>query len=220
MAIVTVAEYKAMLQISGTAEDAVIESAIEKAEAIISNASRFLYSSQPKTEYYSGSGLTTLVLRYRPVTAIASIHVDDGGYYGSASGAFASSTLLTDGVDYALDIESASLSNTGIVHRIGGVWPSLQKKYGSDLVGANLAGRGNIKVTYTAGFDGSTNAVPADHKLLAILLSRQIVKTVANAGMDFSSESFEYYSYSLKNESPGDYATIKSLMASITDVVF
>jgi hypothetical protein len=220
MAIVTLAEYKAMLQISGTADDAVIESAISKAESIISNASRYLYSSQALTEYYSGSGLTTLVLRYRPVTAIASIYVDDSGYYGSASGAFAASTLLTSGVDYALDISRANFSETGIVHRIGMVWSNYIKKYGADLVGSHLPGIGNIKVTYTAGFDGLTNAVPGDHKLLAILLARQIAKTVANAGLDFSSESFEYYSYSLKQESPGDYATIKSLMASITDVVF
>lgn len=220
MAIVTVGEYKSLLQVTGNAEDGVIESAIEKAEAIITNAGKFLYAPTTKAEYYSGGGTTSLVLRYRPVTAIATIHVDDGGYYGSASGAFSSSTLLQNGIDYALDIEQDNFSVTGIVHRINGEWPSVNKRYRNDLVGAVMPGRGNIKVTYTAGFDSVTNPPPADHKLLAILLARQIVKTAVNAGADFSSESFEYYSYSLKTESPGDFATIKSIMAQLQEVVF
>lgn len=220
MAITTVAEYKQLMQITGTADDAMISAALDNATAIIEqNATSLLFTSQTITEYYSGCGRSTLVLRSRPVTSITSIYYDTTGYFGSASG-FGSSTLLTSGTDYALELSEPGFSLSGIVHRIGGVWGDSRVKVGSDLVGYTVPGIGNIKVTYTAGYDGTTWTIPSNIKLLNNLLARQIIRIAPTAGAPISSESFEYYSYSLKQESPADYATISNLMGALTEYTF
>jgi hypothetical protein len=120
--------------------------------------------------------------------------VDDSAYFGFASGAFGSSTLLTSGEDYALDLTAASFSRSGILYRIGSVWPALRVSSGSELVGGEVPGLGNIKVTYTAGY----STTPDDLKLAGILLARVIMLSSSNGGQMVASESLEYYSYSLK----------------------
>lgn len=220
MAISTVAEYKQLMQVTTSADDAMIAAALDNATAIIEqNATSLLFSSQTITEYYSGGGRTSLVLRSRPVTAISSIYYDDTGYFGAASG-FGSSSLLSSGVDYVLELTEPGISMSGVVHRIGGVWGKSRVRVGSDLVGYSEPGIGNIKITYTAGYDGTTWAIPSNIKLLNNLLARQIIRIAPTAGSPISSESFEYYSYSLKQESPSDYATISSLMGAIREYVF
>lgn len=143
------------------------------------------------TQYYKGTGTPELVLRERPVQSIASIYEDNTGYYGQGSGAFASATLLTEGSDYALDLENDALSLSGIVVRLGGVWANVTAR-GAGLLGAEpLPGRGNIKVTYTAGYD----EVPADITL-AIHQMVAEVRVTGPVGGGLTSEHLDYYSYS------------------------
>ncbi len=220
MAISTVAEYKQLMQITTSVDDALIAAALDNATAIIEqNATSMLFTSQTITEYYSGCGRASLVLRSRPVTSISSLYYDDTGYFGAASG-FGASTLLTSGVDYVLDLTKPGISMTGMVRRINGVWGRSRVRTGSDLVGYSEPGLGNIKITYTAGYDGVTFQVPSNIKLLNNLLARQIIRIAPTAGSPINSESFEYYSYSLRAESPGDFATIESLMGAIKEYVF
>lgn len=220
MAITTVAEYKQLMQITTSADDALIAAALDNATAIIEqNATSMLFTSQTMTEYYSGGGRSTLVLRSRPVTSISSLYYDDTGYFGAATG-FGASSLLTSGVDYVLELSQPGLSMSGIVHRIGGIWGKSRVRVGSDLVGYMEPGLGNIKITYTAGYDGVNFQIPSNIKLLNNLLARQIIRVAPTAGSPISSESFEYYSYSLKQESPADFATIASLMGAIQEYTF
>lgn len=220
MAISTVAEYKQLMQVTTSADDALIATALDNATAIIEqNATSLLFSSQTKTEYYSGCGRSGLVLRSRPVTSITSIYYDDTGYFGAPS-SFGASTLLTSGVDYALELSEPGISMSGIVRRIGGVWGQSRVRVGGDLVGYVEPGIGNIRVTYTAGYDGTTWVAPSNLKLLCSLIARQIIRIAPTAGSPISSESFEYYSYSLKQDDPSDYATIASLMGAIKEYTF
>lgn len=193
MPIASVSDFKAHFGISGTTSDTLYQSYIDQASAIITRKTGLVFDSAAATEFYQGSGTAQLVLRRRPVSSIATVHVDDSAYFGFASGAFGSSTLLTAGVDYALDVQTSGFSRSGILYRIGGRWPAQPVRDGSELVGGEMAGFGNVRVTYTAGY----STTPADLKLAGILLARIIMLTSANGGKMVTSESLEYYSYTL-----------------------
>lgn len=143
------------------------------------------------TEYYKGTGTPELVLLERPVQSITSIYEDDTGYYGQGSGAFASTTLLTEGSDYALDLKNAAISLSGIVVRLGGVWANVTAR-GAGLLGAEpLPGRGNLKVTYTAGY----TEIPADITLAIHQMVAEI-RVSGPVGGGLTGEHMDYYSYS------------------------
>jgi len=108
------------------------------------------------TEFYMGTGQRELLLRERPVQSIASVNFDQGGYFGDATDAFASETLLAAGSDYVLyrdkTIGGASIGSSGILLRIGSDWPATLAIPGGHLTGFERPSLGNVKVTYTAGF--------------------------------------------------------------------
>lgn len=163
------------------------------------------------TEYYSGTGTRDLVLRHSPVTAVASVYLDSGGYFGDGTNAFASTTLLTAGSDYVLvKDDGSSGSAVGILRRIGGVsgvslndewhWQPREHGRGNTLSAARAPfwpmGTGNLKVTYTAGF----TIVPDDIQM-AIWQMVSFVKAGAKYGGQLpGSESLGEYSYSLMSQ--------------------
>lgn len=210
MAIASVTEFKTHLGLSGTASDSLYQTYLNQASAIITRKTGLVFDSAAATEYYLGTGTNQLVLRRRPVTAIASIYVDDSAYFGFASGAFGSSTLLTAGEDYALDIQSSAFSRSGIVYRIGAYWNGASNRIGTELVGGEGPGLGNIKITYTAGY----STTPDDLKLAGILMARVIMLSSANGGQMVQSESLEYYSYTLKgsSEAASDLHSVNSIV--------
>ena len=218
MAIASVTEFKTHLGISGSGSDSLYQTYLDQASAIITRKTGLVFDSASATEFYQGTGTNQLVLRRRPVTAVASVYVDDSAYFGFASGAFGSSTLLTAGEDYALDLVSASLSRSGILYRIGGVWPGTQYRSGSELVGGEGPGLGNIKVTYTAGY----SSTPSDLKLAGILLARVIMLSSSNGGQMVQSESLEYYSYTLKGsaEAAADMHSVTAIVNAYREVGF
>jgi hypothetical protein len=75
---------------------------------------------------------------------------------------------------------------------------------GSELVGGEVPGLGNIRVTYTAGY----SSTPDDLKLAGILLARVIMLSSANGGQMVASESLEYYSYNLKGSADAQTISI------------
>lgn len=210
MAIASVAEFKTHLGLTGTTDDAKYQAYLNQAEAIISKHTGLIFTSAAATEFYLGTGTNALILRRRPVTSISSVYVDDAGYFGFASGAFASSTLLTSGTDYALQIETSGSSITGILYRIGSVWPNVTLSSSGDLVGGPMPGIGNIKITYTAGY----STTPSDLKLAGMSMARLIMLTAAHGGRSLASESLEYYSYTLKNndDAKSDLWAVKSIL--------
>lgn len=101
----------------------------------------------------SGPGSETLQLTHTPVwTTSIEVREDVGGYAGQSGSAFGSSTVLTQGTDYYLDIDDATnnLSTTGLLWRIG-LWPtearSVKVTYYGGRTAAQLAGEwGNLKM--------------------------------------------------------------------------
>lgn len=82
-----------------------------------------------------------LRLLRRPVKAVdIAVYEDVGAFMGQRSGSFDSSTLLTLGTHYVLDLDVPGCSKSGNLIRLGGSWPQQE---------------GSIKVTYTAGFSST-----------------------------------------------------------------
>lgn len=86
-------------------------------------------------------GREILQLRKAPIL-ISSVQVweDLSGYNGQASGAFDTPSLLTKGVDYFVDSpDGDTISVTGILRRIGGVWPGTPRTVKVQYVGGATA---------------------------------------------------------------------------------
>lgn len=99
-----------------------------------------------------GSGVDRLYLRQTPVLAAGlEVWEDISANAGQSATAFASSTLLTAGVDYWLDADQEGTSRSGALIR-SGVWPSeprcVKVAYYGGLTGAQLYGKfgGSIKL--------------------------------------------------------------------------
>lgn len=150
----------------------------------------FLYKS--RTEYYGGTGTQRLTLRTRPVTATPTITVslDEAGFYGAPSGSFASTTALTYGTDFALDIDQDDnlTSRSGILVRMNNIWEKAnyrQKGYLSPFVGQQF---GTIKITYSGGF--TVDGLPANFRLAMNLLVARL-RFILPIGMELSSDGYE-----------------------------
>ena len=133
-------------------------------------------------------------------TSGLTVYEDDGAYGGQVSGSFASSTALTLGEDFVLDIGQDGVSESGRLLRIGGAWPSRI---------------GSVKVTYSAGYSaneligdtsGAGDFIDASDIKDAIMLTAmfRFNELAANAGASggssagpIVSESIEGYSYQL-----------------------
>ena len=147
------------------------------------------------TEYYSGNGTQNLLLKHVPVQSVSSLYFDPAGYYGDPSTAFASTTQLIEGTDWALvrDNNSASdCSHTGLIVRMGYIWPRPAVRTQGLLALSRGPGNGNIKVTYLAGYTRNlANAQLATHQFVGQL--RRSAATGANGPM--SAEKYDYYQY-------------------------
>lgn len=165
------------------------------------------------TEYLSGDGTEKLLLRHRPVQSVASVYVDDDGYFGQGTDPFPASTLLTAGTDYCLQRDTPSSqieqSKAGILLRIGNVWPDLYRNRRGLLVAEQSLGVGNIKVTYTAGW----GTVPltdqsAVHQMVGLM------RTTQGLGGSIRSLSLDYFSFTLATaaETKEEVQSIKKML--------
>lgn len=174
---------------------------------------RFL-SQTYTNEIYCGNNTSNLILKQYPVTNVASLYLDNGAYFGSASGAFGPTALLVAGTDYALTLDGClgsanegstdqtPASLTGIVKRISSVWPGRLTYVPGQLVNQISVGAGNIQVTYTAGWTVAT--MPMTLRA-AICNLAKVIQRSAPFGGQLGSESWQGYSYSLLNGSVGRY---------------
>ncbi len=142
------------------------------------------------TEYYAGTGSPELVLRERPVQSITSVYEDDEAYWNQGPGAFATDTLLAQGVDYALDYKNAAISLSGVLVRLNAVWPNVTARGSGLLSFESLSGRGNLKVTYVSGY----GEPPADITLAVHQMIAEI-RVTGPMGGGLTSEHLDYYSY-------------------------
>lgn len=221
MSLTTVSAIKSHLGIASNdlSQDERLERFRLGVEAVILNKiGRVDLATATYTEYYAGNGLSQLVLRNRPVQNITSVYEDNAALYGYATGAFASDTLLVAGVDYVLKRDGGPLdiSRSGILLRIGAVWPAASLELEALLTQGSIEAVGNLKVTYVAGFA----TVPADlalavHQLVAELLGS------ASSGGAMQSETLDYYTYSKANTKQlmASMVSVKSLLAPYMEVV-
>lgn len=209
MSLCTLANVKLVLGVSGTGDDAILNLFIAAASDAIKRFCRRPIEQATYTDYYDGSGKPRLILRNTPVQSVTSVHLDAAGYYGTATGAFAASTLLTSGVDYALEIddnEGLGISRTGFLRRIGN---SSISTFGNQGANTSLTygwkgpiwpvGTGNLKVVYVGGWATVPDAITQAATTLVSLM----YKFRKTAGIPLTSESFGKYTYSLMTRTGG-----------------
>lgn len=168
------------------------------------------------TEYYAGCDAQELLLRQRPVQSIASIYEDAGASYGQASGAFAASSLLTAGTDYALIQEQSGLSLSGIVLRLGGTWPGATEALRNILAQGRTKAAGNIKVTATYG----SPIVPYDVVNAVHQICAEQRRNLGSGPL--SAESDDYYSYTRMSaaEQSAMIGSAKAILAQYSPLIF
>lgn len=202
MALISRALVKVHLGISAgdTSQDELLDQLIAQADAIIKGELQRDIEQATYTEFHAGTGDRELILRNYPVQSITSLYCDPGAYYGEASGAFAASTLLVAGTDYALlrDANSTGTiqSKTGIVMRLNGAWPAMSQG-GSGLLSSGIVnGIGNIKITYVAGYP--SGSVPKGIEWAGLQLVSEMNRTRKFGGA-VSQESYDYYAVTFAN---------------------
>lgn len=193
MALTTVAAVKTYLKISDSSEDTFLTAVLAYADALIKRYLNQNIESATYTEYYSGNGTRHIRLRQRPVTSITSVYLDSGGYFGTGTDAFASTTLLTAGTDYTIvKDQSDGSSKSGLLERLNGMWPQVAVRTVGMLTPAYENNRGNIKVTYVGGY----SSIP-DDLVFAEILTVANIRFMQPHGARLQSEGYEDYNYSL-----------------------
>ena len=192
-------EIKTVLEIDqgDTSEDVKLALLIEDASRWIGEIlDRPGLSKRERTEYYNGTGTQKIVLKSRPVftTPTIAVYVDESGFFGSVSGAFSSSTALTYGNEFCLDIDQDDgTSRSAILIRIRNLWPEpavRQRGYLTPFLGE---GFGTIKVVYTAGY--TVDTLPAQFRLAMTFLVAKM-RQVLPLGFPLTAESYEERSMS------------------------
>lgn len=154
------------------------------------------------------------------------VYLDSGGYYGQASGAFASTTEQVNASAFVLVYDESGKSNRGLLRRLGGTggsswYPPEQGEVASGGLTWRRAsvwpvGTGNVKVVYYAGFA----TVPEDLES-AVLMYAAILADQAASGTNYNSESLGDYSYTAPIDFPGrpaDLASIRQILTRFRDV--
>jgi hypothetical protein len=202
MALTTRTIVKGFLNISAsdTTLDAWIDAILPAAEAVIKTYLGRELESTTYTEFYTGDNKNFFVLRQTPVTTLTSLYFDQEGFFGTnPAGAFDSTKLLTEGVDFALDWKNSGLSkvsDTGIVWRINDVWPHWKRDIRPGTMSwVYQESRGNLKVTYVAGY----STIPSDLQMAVALLISEEMRNLPK-GAPLLSERIGDYSYEIAGE--------------------
>lgn len=144
VALVSLAQAKAFLKTTGTSEDTFLEFLVNRASKLAASYCGRSFVSASRTEYHDGDEQDLLLLIVYPVASVASIYDDPTRVFGA-------DTLVAT-TDYIVEEEG------GMVR----LWNQKSRFF---------KGRGNVKVTYTAGYTAGSD-VPADleHAVLLILM--------------------------------------------------
>lgn len=195
MALTTLSQLKAFLNVTDSSKDAWLEALRGAAEADIKLYCNQNFEQTTQTEYYTGNGQRVLVLRQRPVQSITSVFYDSYGNFGTSPGAFDSTTLLTAGTHYCLDLDQgSSLSSSGILFRINTVWAELGRIYTpGKLYAEQISNAGNLKITYISGYA----TIPQDLQYAVALLVAYMKLTAPIGGFPLEAERLGDYSYKI-----------------------
>lgn len=231
MAAIGLDTFKTWLNVTGTAQDARLQMFLDHASARVGELCQrnWLSTTYPAagedgigdSGYYSGNGSRYLVIRQRPITSVVSLFLDNSAQFGTnPDGSFATATQLTEGVDFAvhwdgcLPSTSTKCSNCGIIERIGGVWPSGVAYSPGKLNIQPIPARGNIKISYVAGY----TVVPQTVRD-AILQLATLIRRNSDKGGNMSSESLGGYSYSLMGNQSGQLPELGSIRDMLSKYV-
>lgn len=107
-------------------------------------------------------GKDSLQLEHIPVRSIASLLVDEGGFFGDGDGAFPAGSAWTIGEDFYVEWDRDSYCRSGLL-RARGSWP-LES--------------GSVKIVYTAGYSRSELEGTASNGIDASAILGAVVKTV------------------------------------------
>lgn len=208
MALSTLASVKTHLSIVDTSQDTLLTQLLTQADAMIKTWCRQALEQATYTEYYDAPNTNRLVLRQHPVYSIASLYYDAKGNYGYTSGAFASTNLLTSGVEYTLAVDQPDgSSRSGIVQRIGGVW-SVSADWTIGWLAAGVTStKGAVKITYTAGY-----ASPLPNDL--VLACNQAVGTL------YRLRSIGYESKGVADQKEQVMAPLQQMLAPFRNIRF
>lgn len=144
----TVAELKSRLGITDTASDAILAGIADGVGAAIEAYLGFDPTAAELTEYYDTRGELELALNRWPVESVTSVHLDEGGFYGTTSGAFAGTTELEEGTGYAWAVTGGR--RVGVLRRADGQrWPYRGVRAVGRLAPTIGVCPGCVKVTYT-----------------------------------------------------------------------
>jgi len=175
-----------------------------------------------QVDYYSGGGQVAIPLRRPYVTAVTEVVMDQQGAWGQHNGSF-SSTPLTLGVDYALQLDADSGGKSGLLVRlssnVGYLFPS-DLFYYRNAGGLSYtsytywpAGQGNIKVTYNYGF-----ATIPEEIQLAVASAVGALRNTVKYGAMASSESLGAHSISLSIGKEAQFGEVKQLLGTYRDL--
>lgn len=167
------------------------------------------FNRREATEYYDGTGQPVLLLRRRPVTAVANVWLDATGANGDGPSPFAATTLLTVGQEWTWprdgevpgdDGQPTPAGVSGKLIRLGSNLGGLfdTGRYRGTLAATYRAGvwppgLGNVKVQYTAGY----GYVPDDLRLAVLQFASLVRMTAAQGGLVLGSERLGEYAYSM-----------------------
>lgn len=198
MALAELDYMKDVLGVTTDAQDVQLRAFLDAADRAVKNWCQTELESADYTEYLTGGNQPRIAVRNVPVTAVAGVWVHDAGHFGAGPDAFGSATALVSGVDYALDVSpGGSVSKSGILFRLGTVWPMRKQSYGRGLLGVDFGPAwGNIKVSYTAGYE----CVPADLQMAVVMVAQAMRKSAPEGGRLLESEKLGDYSYRLAHQ--------------------
>ena len=217
MALTTRASVKTQAGIpsADTSRDSQIDLLILGVESLVKQQTGRNLESASYTEYYSGDNSPFLMLRQYPVTAVSAVYYDDSAYFGTATGAFAASTLLTNGVDYCLVSGQNGTGSQGILRRIGTVWYGRPSREIGVVENLPPIPAGNIKVQYTAGYVALPAAITMGVNLLISQLMTQAAAGSGIQSMTYEDASVTYLSPDVAAKAWGSISSIFANYRSI-----
>lgn len=159
MALLTLADLKTALGVTGAAEDDRLQALLTGAESWVKAYCQRDFERKSYVEFYSGTATHWLPLRQRPVKTVSEVRENLRGYYGQgATWLTSQDAVLTAGDDYALalDNDSAGWSESGLLFRVNRAWPVVDRTtVTGKLVAETGPAPGNVRVSYVAGYDVS-----------------------------------------------------------------
>ncbi len=180
----------------------------------VSTFSQLTYTGTTATTFTGCSGGTGSLSSTTGVNGVWSptVWFDPNGYFGQSANAFADGTLLVNGNQFVVRLDSGGKkSHRGLLTRIAGSSAGLGFGFfgvpaefiGSGKLGAYRLpfwsrGTGNIKVAYSAGYE--PGKIPFDLQYATAMLVAQMVR-IMPTGTPLTNENLGAYSYGVLTQS-------------------